>query len=362
MKNNLAGSKFMFFLIVWTLVSQIVIVGALEVMRYTNDLNVEAVMASPWFLIVYQLIIFMIPLTLWLLLRKERFKPNMPNWKLGGKNILLITALSFLLQPAMMMLSAISSMFFPNTVSEMIYGFTHYPILLTIVAIAVTPAICEEVVFRGYIQSRQRGSIKKIALLNGLFFAIIHFNLQQFAYAFAMGIIFAYFVYYSRSIWAGILPHFIINAAQATLGRWAFSIEQVEPVPEPQMSEVLMGLGIVVLVLLPVVIILFRLFVRHNRWRITAQEQSGKDSVISRYDDYENSTPTEDTSWLAAGYDSFDNTDAAPVEVSHDVPPDMPAYTQDTGPSRFDFYAVGVVVIFIAIIALTLLIQEPVAS
>ena len=360
MNKDFAGSKFMLFLIIWSIIVLFVIIGVLEVLYVTHGLDTNAVLMSPWFLIGYQLVNLMLPLAIWMLIKREGFS-NTPNWKLGGKNIILIVALSFLLQPAMMLLSAISSLFFPNPIADMLNDFTQHPFLLVVVAAAVTPAICEEVVFRGYIQSRQRGTIMKVALLNGLFFAIIHLNLHQFAYTFAMGVVFAYLVYYTRSVWAGILPHFIINATQATWGRLAMLAEVAEDAPEPHITDVIIVFGVIALILMPVIAVLFRSFVRHNRWRLTAKEQHGSepDDYTHNYD-YEHDSgygvQPADTSWLAAGFGDSGQVggEVVPAEASHDAPPDTPVYSADEKPSGFDFYAVAVVVIFVAIMAMSM--------
>ena len=335
MRKDLTGSKFMLYLVIWNIIVREILFGVLAVLQNADVLDTNALRTSPWFLIGTQLLIFILPLGIWLAFKKEPLR--MPNWKLGGKNILIIVALSFLMQPAMMMISMISAQFFHNYIPDVLYNFMQYPAWLMLVAIAVTPAICEEVVFRGYLQAQHRDySIRNAALLNGLFFAIIHFNLQQFAYAFAMGIIFAYMVHYTRSIWAAILPHFIINATQATWGRLALATEVAEDVPEPTTREVFIVFGVIVLVLMPLVVLLFRAFVNHNRWRLTAKEQYGNDAVAVTHDNEyvhdENSGQNRDSIMVA------------PAETT-EPQPDIPT----TPPSRFDPYAIAVVAIFIII-------------
>ena len=363
MRKDLTGSKFMLLLIVWALIAAIIFGAILRI----DGLDRNAVLASPWTLIGNQLVVFIVPLAVWLFIKGESFKLNMPNRKLGAANIVLIVAISFFLQPAMMLISFISSQFFHNPVSGILYGFMQHHYLLTIVAIAVTPAICEEVVFRGYIQSQHRDRpIRKAALLNGLFFAIIHLNLQQFAYAFVMGVIFAYMVHYTRSIWAGILPHFIINATQATWGRLALAAEVTEDMPVPAMGEQFVTLGVILLVSVLVAVILFRMFFDHNRRRITADEQGNRDNDgCPRYGDVDagysarpdNVPRGNDNPWHAANYEPGNTASNEPVPArtlqavqapKQDDPPDAMS-------SRFDPYAIAVVAVFIFVALLLLL-------
>jgi len=272
----------MLFLIIWFILAQFIFAGAIYTLDAATDINTTALMLSPWYIIGLQLTVLVLPLFVWLFLKKDSIKPHLPNWKLGKRNIILLIALSFFIQPAMMFISGISGLFSPNIVSDMIYSFMEHPLWLILLATAVTPAICEELVFRGYLQSQHRDrSIKQAAILNGLFFAIIHLNLQQFAYTFVLGVAFAYLVYYTRNIWAAIIPHFIVNATQGILGRLAFSVDltylqeatgQAEPqrlissiTPE---AEAIIIMGVITLLVSPIIYTLFKEIIVHNKWRV----------------------------------------------------------------------------------------------
>ncbi|MCL2456863.1 MAG: CPBP family intramembrane metalloprotease [Defluviitaleaceae bacterium] len=182
---------------------------------------------SPWAMVFFQSVAFLLPLAVWLGIFRENVNQHLPHIRLGATNIIYIVGLSFLLQPAMVAISGISAIFFPNEMGEFLLEQMHYPLWLLIIGFAVTPAICEEVIFRGYIQSTFKGKPFVVtAFVNGLFFGIIHFSAQQFFYAFAMGIIFAYFVHATRSIRASVISHFILNASQISLLWWAVRYEE----------------------------------------------------------------------------------------------------------------------------------------
>jgi membrane protease YdiL (CAAX protease family) len=215
------GLLFMLFLMLCTILFTLVMGVLIAVFQDSLDdagVSVSAVLRSPWFIIFYQVSIFLVPLGIWLAFFREKVNMHLPHMRLGTTNIIYIIGLSIMLQPAMMVISGLTTFFFPNEVSGMVMGMFDYPYWLLILAIAVTPAICEEVVFRGYIQSAYKNKpLVTMLLINGLLFGIIHFNPQQFPYAFAMGIIFAYMVYATKSIRAGVISHFIMNASQVTL-------------------------------------------------------------------------------------------------------------------------------------------------
>jgi hypothetical protein len=83
---------------------------------------------------------------------------------------------------------------------------------------AITPAIVEEVTFRGIIlRNYQSQTVLAACLVNGLLFGIFHGNINQFLYAFLLGAVFCYIVHLTGSIIPAMLIHFIINASSITL-------------------------------------------------------------------------------------------------------------------------------------------------
>ncbi len=86
-------------------------------------------------------------------------------------------------------------------------------LLISIFAIAVTPAICEELFFRGLFQQslEQSSGYVKAILLSSFVFAIIHLNPIDFVPLFVIGAFLATLVYVSGSIIPAILVHFLNN-------------------------------------------------------------------------------------------------------------------------------------------------------
>ena len=247
-----------------------------------HDTSMGELIGSPWFLVVNQAMGLLLPMFIFRILSGERrqiflrFNSGFVYSRLkslGFINILLVIVLSLLLQPFMMLFSAMASLFLPNPVTGLISELAVLPLPVALIIVALTPAICEELVFRGFIQSKYESQpIVIAAVVNGLFFGMIHMNLHQFTYAFAMGIVFAYMVYYTRSVFAGILAHFVVNATQYTLGY--FAAGQVIESGADDMAingaglwQAIGGLGLISLYILPVTAGLFYIFVKHNRRR-----------------------------------------------------------------------------------------------
>lgn len=108
-----------------------------------------------------------------------------------------------------------------ESVSEFIY---------VVLVVALTPAICEEPLFRGLVQyNLSKASNPKIGfILTGVIFALYHLNAFSFVPLMAIGIFFGYIVYKSGSIYLSIIAHFVNNFS-ATYFHYAFGKRQITP-------------------------------------------------------------------------------------------------------------------------------------
>lgn len=85
---------------------------------------------------------------------------------------------------------------------------------------AVVPAICEEVLFRGYLLSAFEKSwgIFGAIVISGLVFGAFHLQLPNLAALTLLGIVMAFMTWLSGSIWPAVLAHFVNNGLAVTLG------------------------------------------------------------------------------------------------------------------------------------------------
>lgn len=92
---------------------------------------------------------------------------------------------------------------------------------------AVTPALCEETLFRGVILSgfRRLGQWPAL-LLTGLLFGLAHASIYRMLPTFFLGVLFGYAVWKTGSIWAGVICHALNNGLMALLARSRETIEQ----------------------------------------------------------------------------------------------------------------------------------------
>ncbi|HKI78206.1 MAG TPA: CPBP family intramembrane glutamic endopeptidase [Ignavibacteriaceae bacterium] len=84
---------------------------------------------------------------------------------------------------------------------------------LVVLVVAAVPAVCEEVMFRGFIQKSFELRIKPIwaILITGVFFGCYHFNPYGLIPLIALGVYFGFAVYMSDSIFVSIALHFLNN-------------------------------------------------------------------------------------------------------------------------------------------------------
>ncbi|MCL4692622.1 MAG: ABC transporter permease [Candidatus Hydrogenedentes bacterium] len=109
---------------------------------------------------------------------------------------------------------------------EELIGLGNQPFWFLILVLALSPAICEEVVFRGAVLSGLRRHLPWWALFLcvGIAFGVAHISIHRMILTALSGILLTYLVWRSRSIFPGMLTHFLINTTGIVL--------QSEHVPE----------------------------------------------------------------------------------------------------------------------------------
>lgn len=85
-------------------------------------------------------------------------------------------------------------------------------VFVTILVIAVAPAVCEEVLHRGVLLKayEHRGTMKAI-VISSIMFGVFHFDITNLFGPIFLGILFGYYVIRTNSIFAGVIAHFMNN-------------------------------------------------------------------------------------------------------------------------------------------------------
>lgn len=130
--------------------------------------------------------------------------------KVSAGSILLILIAAIFLFIMAGYVNACSMIVFQNLLDSSLQGITDKP-LQALIAVAIMPAIIEEILFRGMIY---RGiSNKRLAIIvSAVLFALLHMNFNQMCYAFIMGLAFAFVIYATDNLTVSMLLHMFFNA------------------------------------------------------------------------------------------------------------------------------------------------------
>lgn len=155
-----------------------------------------------------------------------RLKAHSDTFTMLGLTAVFILAV----QPAIWFLSWINAQlpvpeFFElmqNSQMEMIEQLLRgdYILWATLFHVGVVPAICEEVLYRGYVMRSFEKSwgIAPAIIVSGLLFGLYHVQLSNLLPLATIGIILAYVTWVSRSLYPAILAHFINNGGSVLVG------------------------------------------------------------------------------------------------------------------------------------------------
>ena len=190
---------------------------------------------------------------------KECFSIKPLNWK----NALLCLGIAYCSLPFISMIVVLTSPLQPNLVEQAMGELNDSSLFSLLFVIAVQPAVFEELLFRGAALHGYRSlGAKKALLMSALMFAMLHMNLQQALYAFLLGVIFAFMVQRTGSIFASMLPHFLINALNCVAT--TAQTPQQGVVEELSFAQELVSVGLQCLIFLPFLALLIYLFLRRN--------------------------------------------------------------------------------------------------
>jgi membrane protease YdiL (CAAX protease family) len=105
------------------------------------------------------------------------------------------------------------------------------PLVVAFLSIAIIPALCEELVFRGVMMpllAKMTRNIHAAVWITAFLFSLIHMQFYGFLPRMIMGALLGYFVVWSGSLWASILAHFINNASAFLMFRYFGTLETPE--------------------------------------------------------------------------------------------------------------------------------------
>lgn len=103
------------------------------------------------------------------------------------------------------------------TLNSLSYELTTKNYFISILSLAIAPAICEELLFRGLIFSglKKHGKILSVTITS-LMFCLYHLSISQTVYPMMMGLLLTIIMFYEQNIYYCIAAHFTNNFLSLT--------------------------------------------------------------------------------------------------------------------------------------------------
>ncbi|NME66288.1 CPBP family intramembrane metalloprotease [Clostridium cadaveris] len=197
--------------------------------------TIGAKMTTGQLLVFSQVAFLLVPTAIYFIITKKPIKETLKLNKLYITDIICLIAIGILCYPIAGLCANISSIFFENNVQAVVNQLQGISFVTLIGIMALTPAICEEIVMRGVVLSEYKyKNTFKAAVMNGIIFGLMHLSGQQFLYAAVLGFLFAYIVRITGSLFSTMIVHFVFNGFNMTVSYMATKFQgdaMVEAVP-----------------------------------------------------------------------------------------------------------------------------------
>jgi hypothetical protein len=212
-------------------------------------------------LLITEYLIIMLPTVAYLKLRGYSIKSSLKFNPIGFREIILSILIIVCSYPVAVFFNYIgfiildyiaeikpSPIPIPSTYSEFVIGF---------LIIALSPGICEEIMFRGLVLNAYKSIGKKKAIIySGILFGLFHFNLQNLLGPIYLGIILGIIYLKTDSLYSTIIGHTANNTIALALGtyfnifgeKYNLNIEEVNMVETEELLLSLLSLGIMALI------------------------------------------------------------------------------------------------------------------
>ncbi len=181
---------------------------------------------------------------------KDYISVDLLSWSELGE----IFAVMILVYPLLLIFHGVSGFSLRDTVTSLTMPRGNLKVLSMVLLMVFTPAICEELAFRGVFLNNYKELGKETAIvLSGIYFAMFHRYFFQFPHAFALGLILGYLAWEKQNLFAAIWGHFAYNALSFILN-YRLSRENINL---NYISHISLMDGIVLLIMLISLVIVF---------------------------------------------------------------------------------------------------------
>lgn len=210
------------------------VAGGITLILFGMRVSSDEVQLFRFATLVGQLLFILLPTVLLVRLRGERiaeyFRVAIPDYREIILTFVAVFALQQVLQGYMVMQDAIPlpaplqrivdelKAVFEETYRNLVTAHSPGEFVFVVVVIALTPAVCEEMLFRGLVQR----SFEKVtvglqgAVITGVIFAGFHLVPYSFVPLAVLGVYFGFIVYRTQNITVAISAHFFNNFVACT--------------------------------------------------------------------------------------------------------------------------------------------------
>ena len=134
-----------------------------------------------------------------------------------------------------MVITAVIGVFLPDSIGEtydLQESLMGDSFISTLLVVAVAPAICEEMMFRGYVFSafEDKFKPKTAMLISACLFGIYHMSFVRFIVTAFIGYVTCYVVYKSKSLFMGMIMHFINNGLSCVIMYYPKQVGKIFPI------------------------------------------------------------------------------------------------------------------------------------
>ena len=200
-KSNRLGLLFLLIIFVYTVISV-----AISIM---SD---RITLPSSLMLILSELLV-VIPTMIYMIITKMPLGDEHGFRKIKPLTVFMSIILAFTFMPVVGFVNILTQFFVSNTMTQASDSLFSGSYIVILFISSIYGPICEEIVFRGVLFKEYATitTAMKAALISGLFFGLMHLNVNQTCYALVLGVVFAIVNRASGSIVTSIIMHVTIN-------------------------------------------------------------------------------------------------------------------------------------------------------
>ncbi len=158
--------------------------------------------------------IILVPSLIFIVCERVELSEWVPFKKIKWSTFWLTILFTICISPFISFINVLSQLFTTNIVAELSGEFLAVSPLALLFIVGFFGPFCEEFTFRGVIYHGlgMSGRIPAAILVSALFFGLMHMNLNQFSYAFVLGLAFGLINEATGSILPSLIMHILINS------------------------------------------------------------------------------------------------------------------------------------------------------